>query len=728
MVTTIQGEMERIVYANEENHFTIGKMHIEGRKELATVIGVLMYVNPGETLRLTGEWVHHKKFGEQFKIDSYISVVPSTLNGIEKYLASGLIEGIGPVMASRLVKRFGLDTINIIDNETERLDEVEGIGEKRIESIKKAWGVQKGIREVMIFLQGNGITPGYSSKIYKRYGDSSISIVKENPYRLASDISGIGFKIADRIAQNLGIEPHSLIRVEAGIIFVLEGLADNGHVCYPYEGLIEESQKILNVERDIVIEGIAKAFKEGRIIIEDINENIEEFKENKKLIYLKPFHVAEVGIAKMLKEIKEVDRGFRPIDSGRAIKWLEGILDIRLSEDQKRGVISATRNKVLVITGGPGTGKTTIVNSIIKIYKQEEIKILLSAPTGRAAKRLSEATGREAKTIHRLLEYSPRTNRFQRDRERPLNGDVIIIDEASMIDNTLMYYLLKAIPLNAVLILIGDVNQLPSVGAGNVLRDIINSGVVEVIELTEIFRQAKKSMIVVNAHRINQGEFPYLQDRDKDKLSDFYFIDEEVPEKVVEIIKDLCTRRIPNRFKTIGKDDIRVTTPMHKGVVGTENLNIELQKVLNPTGIEIVRGGRIFRINDRVMQIKNNYSKDIYNGDIGKIVDINPEDHKVIIEFDTGRLVYESNELDELILAYAVSVHKSQGSEYPAVIMPILTQHYILLQRNLLYTAVTRAKKLAVLVGTKKALAIALKNDNIQKRYTYLKERLQWRE
>ncbi len=732
MLTTIQGELERIVYANEENNFTIARMRIEGQKDLTTVVGVLMFVNPGETLKLTGEWVHHKKFGEQFKIESYISVVPSTLNGIEKYLASGLIEGIGPVMASRLVKKFGLETIDIIENEMERLAEVEGMGEKRIESIKKAWSVQKGIREVMIFLQGNGITPGYSSKIYKRYGDGSISAVKENPYRLASDIPGIGFKIADRIAQNLGIELHSMIRAEAGIIFVLESLADTGHVCYPYEGLIEESKNILNVERDIIVEGVAKVFEEERIVIEDINESIEEFEENKKLVYLKPFHVAEVGIARMLKEIKDasiaaypqIDRGIRPIDSEKAIQWLENMLDIRLSENQQRGVIGATRNKVLVVTGGPGTGKTTIVNSIIRIYEQQKINILLAAPTGRAAKRLSEATGKGARTIHRLLEYSPRINRFQRDRERPLNGDMIIIDEASMIDNTLMYYLLKAIPLNAVLILIGDVNQLPSVGAGNVLKDIIKSGIVEVIELTEIFRQAQKSMIVLNAHRINQGKFPYLQDADKRKLSDFYFIEEEAPEKVLEMIKDLCVRRIMNRFRAIGKDDIQVITPMHKGVVGTNNINIELQKVLNPTGIEVVRGGRVFRINDKVMQIRNNYSKDIYNGDIGKIVDINTEDHEVTVEFDTGRVIYESSELDELVLAYAVSVHKSQGSEYPAVIMPVLTQHYILLQRNLLYTAVTRAKRLVVLIGTKKAMYIAVKNDNIQKRYTYLKERL----
>lgn len=526
------------------------------------------------------------------------------------------------------------------------------------------------------------------------------------------------------------------MRAEAGIIFVLESLTANGNVCYPYEGLIEDSKKILNVGRDIIVEGVAKVFEEERIVIEDINENIEEFEENKKLVYLKPFHVAEVGIARMLKEIKDTsmtpylhaDRGIRPIDAEKAIQWLEGMLDIRLSEDQKRGIIGATKNKVLVVTGGPGTGKTTIVNSIIKIYEQQKINILLAAPTGRAAKRLSEATGKGAKTIHRLLEYSPRTNRFQRDRERPLKGDMIIIDEASMIDNTLMYYLLKAIPLNAVLILIGDVNQLPSVGAGNILRDIINSGLVEVIELTEIFRQAQESMIVVNAHRINQGEFPYLQDADKSKLSDFYFIEEEVPEKVLEMIKDLCARRITNRFRTIGKDEIQVITPMHKGVVGTNNLNIELQKALNPTGIEIVRGGKVFRINDKVMQIRNNYSKDIYNGDIGKIVDINTEDHEVTVEFDAGRVIYESSELDELVLAYAVSVHKSQGSEYPAVIMPILTQHYLLLQRNLLYTAVTRAKRLVILIGTKKALFIAVKNDNIQKRYTYLKERLKSRQ
>lgn len=724
MPVTIQGQLERITYYNEENNYTVARLQVKGHRDLVTAVGCLAGVNLGETLELEGEWVFHEKFGRQFKFYKYTSVAPATVNGIEKYLSSGLIRGIGPVFAQRIVDRFGLQTLEVIENGIDQLQQVEGIGPKRLEKIARAWQEQREVKDIMIFLQSYGVGATHATKIYKTYGRDAIARVKENPYRLATDIEGIGFITADKIARSLGVEPNSIIRAEAGVVYVLNQFVGEGHVYYPYEALVAACQEILKVEREIVTEAIARLYEAKRIVIEDINEDLDAFKENYKAVYLPAYHTAETGIAQKLYEVIHRPHSLRPINVEKALKWIEEKLGIQLAENQKKAISLATQNKVLVITGGPGTGKTTIVRAIVNIFSELRCRILLAAPTGRAAKRLFEATGWEAKTIHRLLQFNFAKGGFLRNQKNPLDVDVLIVDEASMIDCILMYHLLKAIPSHTILIIVGDVNQLPSVGAGNVLRDIIDSKKVEVIELNKIFRQEEDSLIIVNAHRINEGQFPALPASDKNRLHDFYFIEESQPEKILDIIKDLCTKRVPEKFNLDPIGDVQVLTPVHRGEIGASNLNAELQNVLNPSSVTIVRGGRIFKLNDKVMQTRNNYEKDVYNGDIGKIVAIDQEDQEITVRYDSGEIKYAYSELDEIVHAYCISCHKSQGSEYPAVIIPIITQHYMLLQRNLLYTAVTRAKKLVVLVGTKKALSMAIHNNKIQHRYTYLRQRL----
>ena len=724
MFAELQGQIERITYTNEDSGFTIAKVKVYGQRDLVTVVGTLFALMPGEIIKMKGEWTNHPRYGEQFRVVQYESMVPASVYGIEKYLGSGLIKGIGPIIARRIVKKFGKDTIDIIENEIKKLAEVEGIGEKRIEMIKRAWDEQKEIREVMLFLQTHGVSSGYATKIFKSYGSQSIEVVKGNPYRLATDIFGIGFITADRIAEKLGFAKDSELRAEAGILYVLNQLADDGHVYYPYEPLVEKCQEILQVDREVIVKAFGMIAFDKRIIIEDLNEDIVEFRENNKAVYLAKFHLCETSIATRLKRLITAPKLIRKIDTEKAIEWVQQQLDIILAERQVEAVRCAVEEKVLVITGGPGTGKTTITHAILKIFRKLGVSMMLAAPTGRAAKRMSEATGHEAKTIHRMLEYSIQKGGFQKNEESPLECDLLIVDEASMIDIVLMHHLLKAIPPKATFILVGDVNQLPSVGPGSILRDIIASGAVKVVELNEIFRQAQKSSIIVNAHKINNGIFPSLKPSGQ-KPDDFYFLEQEDPEKVLRIILELAKDRIPKRFGLDALDDIQVLTPMHKGVVGAGNLNVELQKVLNPGEVEVTRGGRNFRINDKVMQIRNNYDKEVFNGDIGRITRIDSEAQEVIIVFDGREVLYDYPDLDEIILAYAVSVHKSQGSEYPAVIIPILTQHYVLLQRNLIYTAVTRGRKLVVMVGTKKALTIGVKNDKTQKRYTYLRQRLE---
>jgi exodeoxyribonuclease V alpha subunit len=735
MFVDIEGQIERITYYNEENNYTVAQMKVHGRNDLLTIVGNLFSVNPGEVLKLHGQWHIHPRYGQQFKVLSYESVVPATAKGIERYLGSGLIKGIGPVMSKRLVSKFGADTLNIIETDIQRLREVEGIGNHRIEMIQRAWEGQKEIREVMIFLQGFGVSPTYAAKIYKQYGKDSVKVVKENPYRLAQDIFGIGFITADKIAENIGIPKDSRIRAEAGILYVLHQLSEDGHVYYPYEPLIEECRKILSestpaekMERDVIVEAFGKIASEKKIIVEDLNQvgidsYREEVRENNKAVYLAKFYISEVSIADNLKTLLNFPKKLRSFDRDKAIEWVQRELKIDLAERQIEAVKESIEKKALIITGGPGTGKTTIINAIIKIYRRLGQRVLLAAPTGRAAKRMSEATGYEAKTLHRLLEYSPKEGRFKRDDDNPLEADLIVIDETSMVDTILMHHFLKAVPEEATLILVGDVDQLPSVGPGNVLKDIIDSGSIPTVRLDEIFRQSKESLIIVNAHRVNNGKMPVFN-QSKGHPQDFYFFEIEEPEKVLEKVIQLCKDKIPARFGYNPVNDIQVLTPMHKGVIGASNLNTELQKQLNPSKDEFTKGGKVFKVGDKVMQIRNNYDKDVYNGDIGRITSIDHELQEVTVDYDGRAVSYEYPELDEIVLAYAISVHKSQGSEYPVIVMPVLTQHYILLQRNLLYTGITRGKKMVVLVGTKKAIAIAIRNNKPQKRYTLLKDRL----
>ena len=711
MLEELQGQLERITYHNEENHYTVARLRVKGYRSPVTVVGSLVSVSPGEVLRLQGSWDIHPRYGEQFKIVSYESVIPATVKGIERYLGSGLIKGIGPVMAGRLVDKFGLETLDIIEADIERLREIEGIGDKRVAMIGKAWADQKEIRQVMLFLQGHEVGSSYAAKIYKQYGKESIKVVRDNPYRLASDIFGIGFLTADRIASKLGMPKDSPLRAEAGILHVLYKLADEGHVFYPRELLLEECGNILGIENEIITEALDKLLREKKLVTED------------DAIYLAGYHEAETAIAGSLKLIALTPKQSVPYDSEAAIQKVQEDLGIVLARGQIQAVREALDRKVLVLTGGPGTGKTTIINVIIRIVGRYGQKTLLAAPTGRAAKRMTETCGREAKTIHRLLEFSPREGGFRRNAGSPLDADFIVVDESSMIDTTLMHHLLNAVPPRATLILVGDVDQLPSVGAGNVLRDIIDSGFIAVARLNEIFRQSRSSLIVLNAHRINNGEFPQLGST-QDPEQDFYFVELDDPEKVRDMILNMCSEKIPGKFGYRPVEDIQVLTPMHRGVVGASNLNAELQKHLNASGDELVRGAKAFRKGDKVMQIRNNYDKDVYNGDIGRVLAIDREDQEITVEYDDRPVVYDFTDLDEIVLAYAVSVHKSQGSEYPVVVMPLLTQHYMMLQRNLLYTAITRGKKLVVIVGTRKALSIAIRNNRPRMRYTRLRERL----
>lgn len=718
----LNGQIERITYSNAENGYTVARVRVSGRFEPVTVVGNLVDPMPGEILKMKGRWTRHPRFGDQFRVETYETAAPATEAGIRKYLGSGLIRGVGPKIAERIVDLFGEATLDVIEQDIQALSRVEGIGRKRIDLIRQAWDAQKEIREVMLFLQSHGVSAAYATKIYKFYGDESLPVVRDNPYRLALDIYGIGFLTADRIAQKLGFARDDPRRAEAGILHVLHAMADEGHVYAPYEELIERCKEMLQVERDGLVDAFGRIERERRIRIEDLNDDFENYQPNRKAVYLTGFHVAEKGIARRLQLLMHAPRALEIEDPDAVLARVQRRMGFALAERQTAAVREALARKVLVITGGPGTGKTTIIRTVLDIAETGPNRILLAAPTGRAAKRMSEATGRAAVTIHRLLKFSPSKGGFEHTTENPLSCDMLVVDEASMIDTVLMHHLLKAVPGTAVLILVGDVHQLPSVGAGNVLGDIIGSGAVPVASLTEIFRQAQRSRIVVNAHRIHRGWMPRVDGRGDE--TDFFFIQREDPETAAALIPKLVRERIPRRFGLDPVDDIQVLTPMHRGVVGAGNLNAVLQDALNPGAAGIVRGQREFRPGDKVMQIRNDYDRSVFNGDIGRVTAIDEALKEVRIRFDGREVPYDFGDLDEVVLAYAVSVHKAQGSEYPAVVMPLLMQHYMLLQRNLLYTAVTRGRKLVVLVGTKKALAVAVKNDKTRRRYTRLGERL----
>lgn len=722
--------MERITYYNEENGYSVIRLNVDARSNLVTVVGNLPEVQPGESLKLEGRWTAHPEYGRQFQAEWCKQVLPATVEGIKAYLGSGMIKGVGPVTAKRIVQRFGVDTLRVLDEEPARLREALGVGPKRAASVAEAWEEQKHIRAVMMFLQTHGVSTNLAVKIYKTYGDDALQVVQEDPYRLARDIWGVGFKTADKVAQDLGLPHDAPSRVQAGVAYALSQLADQGHVYVPEDELIVEAVTLLEVEPLLVKEAIVeldaeRVVERETLVYPSLQEIAAPEVREEEAVYLAPFYYGEVGVTNRLRELVE-DRStrlapFRSVDWEALLAQITRDSAIELSAEQRLAVRTALSNKVTVLTGGPGTGKTVTVRTVIGALEARRRKYALCAPTGRAAKRLSEATSRPAKTVHRLLEYSPQHG-FQRNEEYPLEVDCLIVDEASMLDLLLTNRLLKAVDPAAHVLFVGDVDQLPSVGAGDVLRDVIASERVAVVQLTEIFRQAADSGIVINAHRINRGEFPVVNEFD-----DFYFFSQEDPQDAAELLVDIVKRRVPRKFGLDSVDDVQVIAPMYRGRCGVSNLNEELQAALNPAAPskpEKRVGGRVFRVGDKVMQTRNNYDKDIYNGDIGRVSRINPTQQTMAVWVDGRSVSYEWVELDELVHAFAISVHKSQGSEYAAVVMPILTQHYLLLQRNLLYTAITRARELVVLVGTRKAMWIAVKNDRVSERHSGLSIRL----
>ena len=713
----ITGYIEHIIFASIDTGFTVAKLKEKQKKEFTTICGILPFIKPGETLTCFGDWLLHPSYGKQFEVKNYSTKIPSDVLGIQKYLESGLVKGIGPVFAEKIVELFGENTLDIIDHSPHRLLEIEGIGEKKLEWIKISWEEHKAIRQVMIFLRSYDVSPAYAQKIFKKYGDRSIEKVKENPYQLAKDIFGIGFKIADNIAEKLGIEKNSPKRIEAGIEFSLWEVANNGHTCYPEKAFVAISEKILEVEKDIIENILHQMIKENKII----RKNLSNGEEEHSFISLLFFHCHEEGIKTELERLLFSSSYLREVKLEKALSWIQEKMSLSLEEKQSSAIKEALTKKVHVITGGPGTGKSTITKAILYLTKELTSRIILAAPTGRAAKRMAEITRKKAFTIHALLEFDFSTQSFKKNRNNPLSCDLIIIDEASMIDTSLMYNLLLAIPAHARLILIGDVDQLPSVGPGNVLKDIIASSICEVTRLTEIFRQCRGSKIILNAHNINEGKMPHLTQENR---SDFLFIEKKIPEDILPTILSLVSEELPKNKGFDPLDDIQVLSPMKRGIIGIEYLNQSLQNILNPSSSPFFHGGKCFHNGDKVMQIRNNYNKEVYNGDIGKICDIDLSEQVLSINFDGKTISYDFNELDEIVLAYAVSVHKYQGSECPCIILPIHICHFKLLFRNLLYTAITRGKKHVILVGTKQAIAIAIKNNHAFLRYTGLKKTL----
>jgi len=712
----LSGLVERVTFHNPDNGFCVLRVQVKGKKDLFTVIGHVSTIAAGEFIQAAGQWLHDRQHGLQFKAQFLTATVPTTLEGIEKYLGSGLIKGIGPVYAKKLVHAFREDVFQVIEEESQKLQQVPGIGPLRAQKIIKGWVDQKVIREIMLFLHSHDISTARAVRIYKTYGPEAIQVITENPYRLARDIRGIGFISADKIAEKLGIEKTSMIRVQAGIAYALTTAMDEGHCGLPKDQLIPLCKELLEVPEELIQQALSLELSSGDVLLETIEE--------RDCIFLSGLAHAEKSIADRILKLQQGALPWSSMNASSAIHWVEEKTNLKLSPSQKQAIEKALSSKVLVITGGPGVGKTTLVNSILKILEAKKLNIALAAPTGRAAKRLSESTGLEAKTLHRLLETNPAEGGFSKNEQHPLSCDLLVVDEMSMVDVPLMHALLKAVPPKAALLLVGDIDQIPSVGPGQVLADLIVSKTLPVIRLTEVFRQAAASKIIITAHDINQGFMPDLTLTDKE--SDFYFVNAEDPETALIKILKLVKERIAQKFNYSPFSDIQVLCPMSRGIIGTRNLNIELQKALNPpTEQSIQRFGWFYSAGDKVMQIENNYGKEVYNGDIGIIQRINSEESELTILFDNKEVVYEFGELDEIVLAYATTIHKSQGSEYPAVVIPLMMQHYTMLQRNLVYTAITRGKKLVILVGQKKALAIAIKQKKDQRRWSTLKDKLQ---
>jgi len=726
--STLQGTVTRITYQDPEGRYTVARLEVNRSQEV-TVVGEIYPVSEGEEIKVNGQWRVHPRYGTQFQAESWEKVEPATLDGIERYLGSGLIKGIGPVYAHRLVSAFGLDTLRVLSEEPERVLEVQGIGKGRAETILRAWEQQKGMRDVMVFLQGHGVGSALALRIYRAFGAETVARVKENPYCLAREIHGIGFVLADRIARSMGISGDSPLRVEAGLLHVLGKFSDDGHCFVPLSLVISNTEALLGIEAGAAEGAVKTLARQGEIVLEETAE------EGAARVYPRELYHAECRVASAIRDLLSTPSRVK-------VKALESSnLDLfdsstlMLEEEQREAITQALRHKVLVITGGPGTGKTTLLVSLLAILRRSEISFALAAPTGRAAKRMSEMAAEEAKTIHRLLEYNPRERRFLRGEDNPVDADVVVIDEASMVDLPLMDHLLKAVERRSHLVLLGDVDQLPSVGPGSVLRNLIDSGAVPVVVLRRIFRQSQQSLIVANAHRILQGR-PLVFGDERDRR-DFIFLPRESELEILETIKTLVKdglgvqgfqgsrdAQLFNPSTVQPFDRVQVLTPVHRGLLGTVHLNRELQKLLNPAGEALERGETLLRRGDKVMQLRNNYDKAVFNGDLGRIVGIEREAEELTVDFDGRAVSYGFDELDELSLAYAISVHKSQGSEYGAVFVPLHTSHYMMLHRSILYTAVTRGKELVVLVGAKRALAIALRNIRVERRYTGLKEKL----